>query len=110
MTIQCPWRLIEGSVVVCDWNAESGPGGEIAKALAWLVGGVVTDLRVEGPAWDLSIRFGDKKLLQVFSDGDPADAAWFVIGIDGGLVRARPSTPDGGGITLGALQQGGGGC
>lgn len=103
-TIRSPWRLIENSLVVSDWNDRGGSGGDIEAALGKLIGAVVIGVQVEEPGCDIRLLFANQSVLQVFADSDADDDAWFVIGTDGMLVKARPKGPGGGGLSLVSMQ------
>lgn len=96
LLIDSPWRLQTATEVICDWNAESGRGGELARCVSRLEGRVVTAVRVDPPAWDLRIQFGELELI-VFCDRDvDREYAWAMTGLDGiGLVVGPGLPPPG---------------
>jgi hypothetical protein len=84
LLIVCPWRLQRSTGVLCDWNAESSRGGELAACVARMVGQVVASAQVSPPAGDLTLSFADDLQLAVFSDGDiDRGYAWTMLGTDG---------------------------
>lgn len=93
LLIDSPWRLQTATEVICDWNAESSRGGELARCIARLEGRVITGVQAEPPAWNLRIQFGELELI-VFSDRDvDREYAWTITGLDGMGLVAGPGLP-----------------
>ncbi|MBK6423698.1 MAG: hypothetical protein IPF77_16060 [Gemmatimonadetes bacterium] len=91
ITIGSPWRLQTVHRVICDWNSDSSPDGELIASLAALVGVRLDAISISGPAWDMVTHWSNGYQLVVFSDSDDLrEYSWFILGADGLEITVSP--------------------
>jgi hypothetical protein len=92
LTVYSPWRIQTPESVLFDWNVDGGPSGLLPNLVKSIVGARVVRAATRPPAWDLEVHWSDGSALVVFGDiTNDRDTAWFVLGMGGEAVSAKPS-------------------
>lgn len=66
--IWCAWRLDKKDKVICSWNDGNDKNGLMRQGLNELVNKGVVSVRVESPAYDLTLQFENELSLKIFCD------------------------------------------
>ncbi len=103
LLVWCTWRLDGASEPIASSDDTKE---EVVLALQGLIDTTVTHVRIEQPAWDLTIQFSNGMILKVFCDHVGADASFpcnwelneaksRLAAGPGGQLEIRPRSDDG---------------